>query len=140
MTPIGDMVGDPNFFRRAASSGMPGERIDGNDPASLRERISDAIAVAREGGGPTLLELMTARLVGHYIGDAEQYRIPGELDRAHETEPVSVLSRRLIDAGCSREALDEVENGVREEITAAAATALAAPLADPATAKDHVYA
>jgi pyruvate dehydrogenase E1 component alpha subunit len=140
MTPIADMVGDPNLFRRAASYGMPGERIDGNDPTTLRERISGAITQAREGGGPTLLELMTARLVGHYIGDAEQYRIPGELDRAHETEPVSVLTRRLIDAGCSREALDRVESVAREEISAAVATALAAPLADPATAKDHVYA
>jgi TPP-dependent pyruvate/acetoin dehydrogenase alpha subunit len=140
MTPIADMVGDPNLFRRADAYGMPGERIDGNDPTSLRQRISQAIAAAREGGGPILLELMTARLVGHYIGDAEQYRIPGELDRAHETEPVSVLTRRLIDAGCSRETLDRVEADAREEIEAAAAAALVAPLADPATAKDHVYA
>lgn len=140
MTPIEEMVREPHLFRRAAAYGMPGERIEGNDPAALRERISDAVDLAREGGGPILLELMTARLVGHYIGDAEQYRIPGELDRAREKEPVVLLTHRLLDAGCTEDEIQNVETRARDAIAAAAATALTAPLADPATAKDHIYA
>lgn len=140
MTPIADMVREPRLYRRAAAYGMPGERIGGNDPAVVRERVADALEFARDGGGPTLLELMTARLVGHYIGDAEQYRIPGELDRARGEEPVALLTRQLLETGCSEDEVDAVETRARETIAAAATAALAAPPADPTTAKDHVYA
>jgi TPP-dependent pyruvate/acetoin dehydrogenase alpha subunit len=139
LTPIAEMVRDPQLHRRAAAYGMPGERIDGNDPAVVRERLGDAFEVAREGGGPTLIEAMTARLVGHYIGDAEQYRRPGELDEARRREPVAVLGGRLRAAGVDEDAIEGAERAAREEMERAAADALAAPLADPASAKEHLY-
>jgi TPP-dependent pyruvate/acetoin dehydrogenase alpha subunit len=140
LTPIDEMVRDPQLHRRAAAYGMPGERIDGNDPAVVRERIGNAFEVAREGGGPTLVEAMTARLVGHYIGDAEQYRRPGELEEARRREPVAVLSGKLRVAGVGEGTIAGIEQEAREEMERAAAEALAAPLADPATAKEHLYA
>ena len=140
LTPIEEMVRQPELFRRAAAYGMPGERIDGNDPAVVRERLSDAFEIAREGGGPTLIEAMTARLVGHYVGDAQQYRRPGELEEAYQREPVTLLSGRLRAAGAAEAVIDAVENDARAEIDAAAAEALTGAKPDPATAKEHLYA
>jgi TPP-dependent pyruvate/acetoin dehydrogenase alpha subunit len=139
LTPIDEMVRDPDLYRRAAAYGIPGERIDGNDPAVVRDRLGDAVELAREGGGPTLVEAMTARLVGHYIGDAEQYRRPGELDEARRREPVARLTGQLRAAGVADAVIDGTEQDARAEMERAAAEALAAPLADPATAKDHLY-
>jgi pyruvate dehydrogenase E1 component alpha subunit len=139
LTPIAEMVRDPRLHRRADAYGMPGERIDGNDPAGVRERLGAAFALARAGGGPTLVEALTARLVGHYIGDAEQYRRPGELDEARRREPAVGLAAGLRAAGAAEETIAGAESTARAEIEEAAAEALAAPLADPATAKEHLY-
>ncbi|WP_433282181.1 thiamine pyrophosphate-dependent dehydrogenase E1 component subunit alpha [Pseudonocardia xinjiangensis] len=139
LTPIDEMVRDPHLHRRAAAYGIPGERIDGNDPAIVRDRLGAAVRRAREGGGPTLVEAMTARLVGHYIGDAEQYRRPGELDEARRLEPTVRLTAQARAAGAPDAEIERAEHVARAETEQAAAEALAAPLADPATAKDHLY-
>lgn len=139
LTPIRDMVRHDVLADRARAYGILGERIDGNDPAVVRERVADALESAREGGGPVLLELMTARLVGHYIGDAEQYRAPGELERLAESEPLARIGRALRGAGVPEPDLETVRAEVAAEIDAAAAEALAAPLADVATVRSHVH-
>ncbi|GAA4550243.1 thiamine pyrophosphate-dependent dehydrogenase E1 component subunit alpha [Pseudonocardia xishanensis] len=139
LTPIDAMVGEPELVRRAAAYGMAGERIDGNDPQAVREEVGRAFDRAREGGGPTLVEAVTARLVGHYVGDAEQYRRPGELDQAREREPITVLAARLADHGVGAEVIAAAERDARAEMDTAAAAALDAALPDPATAKDHLY-
>ncbi|RAY11537.1 thiamine pyrophosphate-dependent dehydrogenase E1 component subunit alpha [Actinomadura craniellae] len=140
LTAIDEMVGEPELWKRAAGYGMAGERVDGNDPAAVRAAVRAAAERARTGGGPTLLELMTQRLVGHYIGDVEQYRRPGELDRAHEDEPIARLTRELAAAGVPAAEIEDARARAHTEMEHAAAAALAAPLADPDTAKDHVYA
>ena len=140
LTAIEEMVGEPELWRRAAGYGMAGERVDGNDPDAVRTAVRGAVERARSGGGPALLELMTQRLVGHYIGDAEQYRAAGELDRAREEEPIARLGRELAEAGVPAAEIEDARTRARAETEEAAAAALAAPLADPETAKEHVYA
>ena len=140
LTPIDEMVADPELWHRAGAYAMAGERVDGNDPAAVREAVHAAVQRAREGEGPTLLELMTARLVGHYIGDAETYRRPGELDRARAEEPLVRLRARLLDTGSTEEELDDLRTRAVDEMEHAAAAALAAPTADPDTAREHLYA
>jgi TPP-dependent pyruvate/acetoin dehydrogenase alpha subunit len=140
MTAISDVVAVDELFRRAAGYGIPGERIDGNDVEVVAASVAQAVERARAGGGPSFIEAMTARLVGHYIGDAEQYRRPGELDAARERDPIVLLRARLLGEGHSEFQLDEVERSVREDLEKAVAAALAAPVADPTTASSHVYA
>ncbi|MCI2419541.1 thiamine pyrophosphate-dependent dehydrogenase E1 component subunit alpha [Saccharopolyspora sp. K220] len=140
LTPISDMVGDDRLYRRAAAYGLPGERIDGNDPDVVRTHLASAFERARTGGGPTLLEAMTARLVGHYIGDAEQYRRPGELEEARRHEPVTKLTEQARRNGAADADIEQAELVAREEMESAAAEALRSEHADPATAKDHLYA
>jgi len=140
LTPIADMVGQPELWKRAAGYGMRGHRLDGNDPAIVREYVDDAVEYARDGAGPVLLELMTERLVGHYIGDAEQYRRPGEVDEAKSREPLVRIRAALIADGASEDEITHAAENVAQEILLAATGALAAPEADPATVKEHLYA
>jgi pyruvate dehydrogenase E1 component alpha subunit len=140
LTPIADMVADDQLYRRASAYGMPGVRIDGNDVAAVSSAVSEAAERGRSGGGPTLIEAMTERLVGHYIGDIEHYRPEGEVDRAREHEPIVVLRRTLIDAGITAETCDDALRLAVEQVRQAAEAALSQPLATTADVREYLYA
>lgn len=140
LTPIVDMVANPNLYERAAGYGMPGCRVDGNDASQVRSVVGLAVERARDGVGPSLVEAMTQRLVGHYIGDAEQYRRPGEIDAAMRAEPIGRVERELREAGIGRAALEQVRSKASDEVDAALEEALTMPLADPSSVRDHLYA
>jgi TPP-dependent pyruvate/acetoin dehydrogenase alpha subunit len=140
LTPIASMVRDDRLTERARPYGIPAERVDGNDVAAVAEAVRRAVDQCRDDGGPVLIEAMTERLVGHYIGDAEVYRPAGEVDSARERDPLLVTAAALRAHGVTDEALDRLEAEVRAEIGAACEEALAAPKADATTAREHVYA
>ncbi|WP_028925731.1 thiamine pyrophosphate-dependent dehydrogenase E1 component subunit alpha [Pseudonocardia acaciae] len=140
LTPISAMVRVDRLFKRASGYGMPGARVDGNDPDAVYRAVGEAARRARAGEGPVLLEAMTQRIVGHYIGDAQHYRPAGELDRALAEEPIGRLARALDGLGVPDADLTAIAERARTEITAAAARALADPPADPATVLEHLYA
>jgi pyruvate dehydrogenase E1 component alpha subunit len=83
---------------------------------------------------------MTQRIVGHYIGDMEHYRRPGELDAAKADEPLVRIRRRLAEAGVGVEPIATVEESVRAVVDAAAEAALRAPKADTSRVLEHLYA
>ena len=140
LTPIDDMVGEPALWKRARSYGMLGHRVDGNDVDAVREAAAAAIERARGGRGPMLLELMTERLVGHYIGDVEHYRPKNEVADARTREPIIRLQAKLREVGTHEAAIARAEQEARDEVETAASTALAAPFADPSTVREHLYA
>lgn len=95
---------------RAASYGIPGERIEDNDPYAIFEAAGKAIARARAGDGPSLLEVETFRLAGHFIGDAEGYRPEGEKDALFAKDPIPAMRARMISDKTATEAeLDAIE-------------------------------
>ncbi|GAA0897536.1 thiamine pyrophosphate-dependent dehydrogenase E1 component subunit alpha [Pseudonocardia zijingensis] len=140
LTPTDTMVRNDQLFRRAAGYGMPGARVDGNDPVAVADAVGRAAERARAGRGPVLLEAMTQRIVGHYIGDAQQYRPAGELDAALAAEPIRRAEEALRAGGVAEAELDALRAAVRAEIDTAVAEALAEPLADPTTVLEHLYA
>ncbi|OZM80863.1 thiamine pyrophosphate-dependent dehydrogenase E1 component subunit alpha [Pseudonocardia sp. MH-G8] len=140
LTPTDTMVRNDQLFRRAAGYGMPGARVDGNDPVAVADAVGKVLERARAGRGPALLEAMTQRIVGHYIGDAQHYRPAGELDAALEAEPIGRAERALRATGVAAAELDAVRAAVRTELEVAAAEALAEPLADPTTVLEHLHA
>ena len=79
MTPIRDTVATPQITDRAVGYGMRAVRVDGYDPIATYEATLDAVERARRGEGPTFIEAMTYRLVGHMIGDNEVYRTKAEV-------------------------------------------------------------
>jgi TPP-dependent pyruvate/acetoin dehydrogenase alpha subunit len=129
----------PHNDSRAAAYGMPGHRVTGNDPEAIFAVAGEAIAAARAGKGPSLIEIETNRLAGHFIGDAEGYRPKGEKDGL--ADPIPLLRAKLIAAGLMDDARDlalvkEAETAVEQAI----AKARAAPLPAAAEAFDKVFA
>jgi TPP-dependent pyruvate/acetoin dehydrogenase alpha subunit len=139
LTPTSEMVRLDGLYRRASGYGMRGVRIDGNDPDVVCRTVAHAVTEARAGGGPMLIEATTQRLTGHYIGDAQLYRPPGELDRARENDPVERLRRALAAAGDSEVGIQQIIGQAQSEVAEAARAAGQAPLADPATVLEHLY-
>lgn len=85
----------PNNASRAAAYGIPGHRVTGNDPVAIFSAAAEAVALARRGGGPSLIDIETDRLAGHFMGDAEAYRPKGELDTLRARDPIPALAKRL---------------------------------------------
>lgn len=140
LTPINDMVANPDLSARATALHIPAVRVDGNDPAQVRVAVGMAVSSAAAGRGPSFVEAHTQRIVGHYIGDAQQYRPAGELDADAEREPIARLTAALSASGVEPARLDRVETHARQHIAEAEAAALAAPPADVTTVREHLYA
>ena len=140
LTPINDMVANPDLSARATALGIPAVRIDGNDLRQVHTAVRLSVASAAAGRGPSFIEAHTQRTVGHYIGDAEQYRPAGELEADALVEPIARLSRELLSQGTSQHSVAACEQRARDEIERAARLALADPLVDAATAREHLYA
>jgi TPP-dependent pyruvate/acetoin dehydrogenase alpha subunit len=139
LTRIDQMVAEPQLHRRSIGFGFPGVRVDGNDPLAVREVVAQAVARARAGDGPTLVEAMTERLVGHYIGDLELYRRAGEVDDARTREPLVRSRARLLESGASQDQVDRAELLARTAIDEATEQARAQGLADATTVGEHLY-
>ena len=83
---------------RSAAYGMPGIFIEQNCPDQIFSATEEAIERARSGGGPTLIEIKTSRLAGHFMGDAEDYRPEGEKEKLLKADPIPTYRQKLLDA------------------------------------------
>ncbi len=140
LTPITATTTSDRLFKRASAYGMPGVRVDGNDTDAVYGAMAHAVAHARAGKGPTIVEAMTDRIVGHYIGDAQQYRQAGELERIQAAEPIARLTAALMQRGIEKRHIESTVERATTEVRAASEQARKAPLADPATVLEHLYA
>jgi TPP-dependent pyruvate/acetoin dehydrogenase alpha subunit len=80
---------------RAAAYGMPGVLVERNDALEVYQAAGAAIARARRGEGPTLIEVKTDRYLGHFQGDAEVYRPKDETKELRKHDPIPVLGGHL---------------------------------------------
>lgn len=141
MTPVSEMVNIENLATRAIGYGIPGETVDGNDVSALEIAIGPAITRARNGEGPTLIEAMTERLVGHYSGDVQHYRPKGEIERAKQKEPLKRLESTIFEkVDGARERIEQIKTQVTQEISEAASTAALTDWPDSETVLEHLYA
>lgn len=85
--------------QRAAAYGIPGIAIEQNDPLEVFAAAGEAVARARRGDGPTLIEVATDRLMGHFQGDAEVYRTKDEVAELRKRDAIPELARRLRSQG-----------------------------------------
>jgi len=130
-------VGHVSAF--AAPYGMPARTIDGNDLRVVHAAAGEAIAGVRGGSGPYLLECMTYRLAGHYVGDTQQYRSKEEMAAMKDKDPIQRLNRHLREQGIAESDLSRIEEEVRREVLAAVEGARAAARPDPSTVLEYVY-
>jgi pyruvate dehydrogenase E1 component alpha subunit len=110
---------------RADAYGMPGDQVDGNDVAAVRASAAGAVERARGGGGPTLIEALTYRHLGHSRSDPATYRPAEELDAWLKRDPLTVCRRFAVERGlASEEELDEVRKAAQEAVEEATERAL----------------
>ncbi|HMM97103.1 thiamine pyrophosphate-dependent dehydrogenase E1 component subunit alpha [Phycicoccus sp.] len=129
----------PSNATRAAAYGIPGERVEDNDVDAVWAAAGRAVARARAGDGPSLLEVHTVRLWGHFEGDAQGYR--PELAELPGRDPIPRYAARLTDAGIlDAAAIDRMKAAASERVEAAVAFAKASALPDPSDALDFVFA
>jgi pyruvate dehydrogenase E1 component alpha subunit len=120
-----------NLSQRGLSFAIPGEHVDGMDVEEVRAAGARAIAHARSGKGPIILEMMTYRYRGHSMSDPAKYRSREEVQRMRDTQdPIEQVRARLLQAGVAEDELKAIDRKVRDEVSAAAEFALADPEPD----------
>lgn len=111
---------------RAQAYNMPGVFVPDNDPEAIFSAAGDAIARARRGEGPSLIEIETCRLEGHFMGDAEGYRPKGEVEKLKAADPIVRYRQRLIGDGIPVAQITALEEEAQSLVDAAFAAARAA--------------
>lgn len=143
-TPLKSVTLNPEIASKAASYGMPGVAVDGNDVFAVWLAMKEATERARSGKGPTLIECKTYRTVGHHEGDpvVGAYRTQEEIDAWLERDPIDMFRKRLIeDYGVAdAEDLADIEAHVERVVREALEFARNSPEPDPATVRRHVFA
>lgn len=139
-TAINSVMKLENIADRAGAYGMPGTVVDGNDAIAVFGTVSEAIARARRGAGPTLVECKTYRRGGHSRSDPGKYRPQEEVREWMAKDPIPRAEAWLLDHGfANKEELAQVGSEVTSEIEAAVTFARGSADPDPQAALDDVY-
>jgi TPP-dependent pyruvate/acetoin dehydrogenase alpha subunit len=139
-TPVQAAVRVADIAERAAGYGFPGVIVDGNDVLEMRERTAEAVARARAGQGPTLIEAKSYRITQHSAATTTDLRDPEELEPWRARDPILRLSRTLAEAGVAPARLEELEQQAHRDVEEAVEFALASPRPDGDAALEDVYA
>jgi pyruvate dehydrogenase E1 component alpha subunit len=140
--PVSRQTASASFAAKAPAYGVPGEKIDGTDFLAVFRAFSRALAFARAGQGPTMLEMLTYRMTPHSSSDDPgRYQPADWAARASQHDPVARLERWMVEHGCLspdlRSAIhSEAESSAREAARAAEET----PPPDPRTLTEDVFA
>ncbi len=130
-----------NNSDRAAAYGIPGVLIPDNDPVAVYEAAGEAVARARRGAGPSLIEVKTDRLLGHFQGDAQAYRTADQIAELERRDAIRAYEARLAESGVlSEEQAAEVWASCRAEVEEAIAFARSSPEPAAESALQHVFA
>jgi 2-oxoisovalerate dehydrogenase E1 component len=131
----------PDVAQRACAYGIPGETVDGMDAIVVRESVSRAIARARRGEGPTLIEAKTYRYFGHSHSDPRAYRTKDEENAWRDRDPIEALKADMQSVGWLEESqFEALDKTVGDKMAVAMAAAEASPEPDPAEAYTDVFA
>jgi len=121
-------TGAKQIADRGLAYGIPGVRVDGNDPIAMYSAAREAVERARAGEGPTLIEAVTFRFHGHVFGDKGGYIPKEELEQAIANDPYPRFRAKLIADGiASEEELAAIEAGFEKDLDEAVDHALSSP-------------
>ena len=140
--PLKLQTASQTLAQKAIAAGFTGEQVDGNDAIAVRAAAEEAIAQARAGGGPRLIEALTYRLSDHTTADdAARYRPPEEVQTRWKEEPIARLRAYLVSQKAWGKAQEEeLAAECQKEIEAAIERYLASSPRAPETMFDHLYA
>lgn len=138
--PKAEVTAVPRNAERAVAYGIPGEYVADNDPLAVFAAAGRAVARARAGDGPSLIEIETFRLAGHFMGDAEAYRPEGEKQALQARDALPRFRAWLLAQGHAIEAdLIALEHEADARVRRAFGNARAAPEPQPEEALEHVF-
>lgn len=126
--------------KRAEGQNMPGKRIEDNDVLTVYEAAGEAIERAREGDGPTLLEIKTYRMMGHFFEDPETYRSERERAEMRRNDCMKEIEGHVKRAGVPDEEVDRIEATVEDLVDEAVHYGVEQPFPDRKLAKTNVFA
>jgi pyruvate dehydrogenase E1 component alpha subunit len=127
MTHISKEASVERMADRGCACDIPGVVVDGNDVGAVYRTTAQAVARARAGQGPTIIEAMTYRLTGHMFGDAQTYRPKAEVESWRARDPLLVARRKLEDRGVKPGTIEQIHQRVEAEIDEAIAFARQSP-------------
>jgi 2-oxoisovalerate dehydrogenase E1 component len=135
-------AGNPSVASRGAAYGIPGVEVDGNDVLAVHRAAGEAVANARRGGGPTLLECKTYRTRPHAEGMGDfTYRTREEVESWKARCPIDRFVRTVVDLGLlTPDETNAIDVEIQKEVSEAHRLAEQGPWPDPSTAGTHVYA
>jgi TPP-dependent pyruvate/acetoin dehydrogenase alpha subunit len=130
-----------NNSDRASAYVIPGKLSADNDPVAIYEVAGEAVDRARRGDGPSLIEVKTDRLLGHFEGDPQLYRTKDEVELLRKRDAVKVFKSRLTGTGVLTEAhAVRIEEDAKAEVDEAMSFARSSPYPAPEAALLDVFA
>ncbi len=134
-------VSSGEIVKRAEAFGMPGHQVDGHDFFAVYDVAREVIERARNGDGPSLVEVKLNRYYGHFEGDAQTYRGDGEVEKLRATiDCLDIFRQRVTEAGLlEAEQLDEIDAAAKAEIDQSVSESKAAPMPSKADLLTDVY-
>lgn len=138
--PVEEFVACERISMRARAYGLEEITVDGNDVEETRRVAGDLIARTRNGKGPFLVEAVTYRIRGHYVGDPEKtYRTKEEVEAKKAEEPLVRAREKLLQQGVDEAELNAMNQSVKERLDGLREWALQQPFPTLDQAIDHVY-
>jgi pyruvate dehydrogenase E1 component alpha subunit len=129
-----------DIYKLADAYEMPADSIDGMSPEAVHEAVARAVKRARQGDGPTLLEIKTYRYKGHSISDPQKYRTKEEVDEYKQRDPVqTVLDTILSKKYATQEEIDAINKRVNDTVTASVKFAEESPWPDDSEVLKDIY-
>lgn len=129
-----------DIYKLADAYEMPADKVDGMVPELVHESVARAVKRAREGDGPTLLEMKTYRYKGHSISDPQKYRSKDEVDEYKEQDPISRVQKTIIENGFATQAdLDAIDSKIASIVDESVRFAEESPWPDDSELLKDVY-
>ena len=131
----------PEIYQKASVFGMPGHEVDGMDVLAVRDAAQSAIARARAGEGPTLIEALTYRFRGHSLADPDETRSQDEKQVWKDRDPIKKFAAYLVEQDlASQDDLKEIDHQVQDEIAQAVKFAQESAEPNPSELRRFVFA
>jgi pyruvate dehydrogenase E1 component alpha subunit len=140
-TPLSLTSNSETFSAKAAAYGIPGVTVDGTDVLAVHDAVAEAVARARAGDGPSIVEGVTMRMHGHAEHDSADYVLKELYEEYAKKDPVELFEGVLVNAGViDVDTAKQVREDARQFAIAARRKALADPMPEPSNIEDGVYA
>ena len=131
----------PEIYKKASVFGMPGVEVDGMDVLAVHAVAQEAVARARAGEGPTLIECLTYRFRGHSLADPDELRSQAEKEFWFARDPIKKFAAHLSEHNlASSEELKEIDRRIQAQIEDAVKFAIDSPEPDPSDLYRYVFA